>query len=178
MTWKNVKLIFLREVRDQLRDRRTLFMVAVLPLLLYPAMGIGMTYMTVNFSEQVRTVAILGAKDLPPPPLLDPKHPDQFLPEYFGTAADVEKLRVITEATLDHPPEKGLPADQQEAERAFLKQAIEYRGTLEQLGSLSRARAAAEERSVRLSYAGLERQAELDASKQNVQNLKAQEQSL
>ena len=85
MTWKNVKLIFLREVRDQLRDRRTLFMVAVLPLLLYPAMGIGMTYMTVNFSEQVRTVAILGAKDLPPPPLLDPQRPDHFLPEYFGT---------------------------------------------------------------------------------------------
>ena len=50
MNWKNVKLIFLREVRDQLRDRRTLFMVAVLPLLLYPAMGVGMTYMTVNFS--------------------------------------------------------------------------------------------------------------------------------
>ena len=29
MNWKNVKLVFLREVRDQLRDRRTLFMVAV-----------------------------------------------------------------------------------------------------------------------------------------------------
>ncbi len=178
MTWKNVKLIFLREVRDQLRDRRTLFMVAVLPLLLYPAMGIGMTYMTVNFSEQVRTVAILGAKDLPPPPLLDPKRPDHFLPEYFGTAADVEKLRVITEATLDQPPEKGLPVEQQEAERAFLKQALEYRGTLEQLGVLSRARAAAEEKSVRLSYAGPEKQAELDASKQNVQALKDQEQNL
>ena len=25
MNWKNVKLIFLREFRDQLRDRRTLF---------------------------------------------------------------------------------------------------------------------------------------------------------
>ena len=33
MTWKNVKLILLRELRDQLRDRRTLFMVAVLPLI-------------------------------------------------------------------------------------------------------------------------------------------------
>ena len=178
MTWKNVKLIFLREVRDQLRDRRTLFMVAVLPLLLYPAMGIGMTYMTVNFSEQVRTVAILGANDLPPPPLLDPTRPDHFLPEYFGTAADVEKLRVITESTLDQPPEKGLPLDQQTAERAFLKQAIEYRGTLEQLGALSRARAAAEEKSVRLTYAGPEKQAELDASRQIAKDLKIQEQSL
>ncbi len=178
MTWKNVKLIFLREVRDQLRDRRTLFMVAVLPLLLYPAMGIGMTYMTVNFSEQVRTVAILGAKDLPPPPLLDPARPDHFLPEYFETAADVEKLRVITEATLDQPPEKGLPVDQLEAERAFLKQAIEYRGTLEQLGALSRARNAAEEKSVRLSYAGPEKKAELEACNQNAKSLKVQEQNL
>ena len=35
--WKNIKLILMRELRDQLRDRRTLFMVAILPLLLYPA---------------------------------------------------------------------------------------------------------------------------------------------
>ncbi len=39
MNWSNVKLIFLREVRDQLRDRRTLFTIAVLPLLLYPLLG-------------------------------------------------------------------------------------------------------------------------------------------
>jgi len=36
----NVKLIFLREFRDQLRDRRTLFTVLVLPNLLYPLMGV------------------------------------------------------------------------------------------------------------------------------------------
>ena len=34
--WPNVWTIFRREVRDQLRDRRTLFMVFALPLLLYP----------------------------------------------------------------------------------------------------------------------------------------------
>ena len=39
MNWSNVKLILFREVRDQLRDRRTLFMIAVLPLLLYPLLG-------------------------------------------------------------------------------------------------------------------------------------------
>ena len=39
MSWTNVKLIFLRELRDQLRDRRTLFTILVLPLLLYPLMG-------------------------------------------------------------------------------------------------------------------------------------------
>ncbi len=39
MSWRNVKLIYAREIRDQLRDRRTLFMIAVLPLLLYPLLG-------------------------------------------------------------------------------------------------------------------------------------------
>ena len=39
MTWRNIKLIYFREIRDQLRDRRTLFMIAVLPLLMYPLIG-------------------------------------------------------------------------------------------------------------------------------------------
>jgi len=178
MNWKNVKLIFLREVRDQLRDRRTLFMVAVLPLLLYPALGVGMTYMTVNFSEQERTVAILGAKDLPPPPLLDPQHPDRFLPEYFGAAADANKLRVITEASLGQPAEPGSSVEEHESEQEFLKQAVEYRGTLEQLGTLSRARVAAEEKSVRLTYAGPDKKAELAACLASAASLKTQEKDL
>ena len=36
MRWSIVRLIWLREMRDQLRDRRTVFMIAVLPVLLYP----------------------------------------------------------------------------------------------------------------------------------------------
>ena len=39
MNWRNIRLIYAREIRDQLRDRRTLFMIAVLPLLLYPLLG-------------------------------------------------------------------------------------------------------------------------------------------
>ena len=35
MSWRNIKLIFHREVRDQMRDRRTLFMMIVLPILLF-----------------------------------------------------------------------------------------------------------------------------------------------
>ena len=46
MTWTNIKLILMREVRDQLRDRRMLFMVLVLPVLLYPGLGIGMFQMS------------------------------------------------------------------------------------------------------------------------------------
>lgn len=96
MSWRNVKLIFLREVLDQLRDRRTLFMVAVLPLLLYPLMGIGMFHMTTHFSEQPRTVVILGANDLPPElPLCDGEH---FARTWFRLSTEAVKLRVVTDA--------------------------------------------------------------------------------
>ena len=36
MQAKLVKTIFLKELRDMLRDRRTLFIVVVLPMIMYP----------------------------------------------------------------------------------------------------------------------------------------------
>jgi len=70
MNWSNVKLIFLREVRDQLRDRRTLFTIAVLPLLLYPLLG--MTFLQVSqfTHEQPAPVWVVGAAHLPDAPAL------------------------------------------------------------------------------------------------------------
>lgn len=100
MSWRNVKLIFMREVLDQLRDRRTLFMVAVLPILLYPLMGIGMFQMTAIFSEQPRTVVILGADNLPDLPLLDGDH---FARTWFRISTDADKLRVISDAAETAP---------------------------------------------------------------------------
>lgn len=99
MNWRNVRLILLREVKDQLRDRRTLFMVAVLPLLLYPAMGIGMMQLNVLFREQPRVVAILGADQLPAEPkLLDGTH---VASEWFAQGADPNRIVIIS----DHPGE-------------------------------------------------------------------------
>ncbi len=71
-------------------------MVAVLPLLLYPALGLGMLQMTLLFQEQTRTVVILGADDLPPPPLVDG---DRFDAQFFEFPSDSDKLRVVTDAT-------------------------------------------------------------------------------
>ena len=95
MTWRNTKILFLREVRDQLRDRRTLFMVAVLPVLLYPALGLGMVQMTVLFREQPQTVVVLGEADLPGPDLIDG---ERFAAEWFSDPAGAGKLRVVTPA--------------------------------------------------------------------------------
>ncbi|QDT17485.1 ABC transporter permease subunit/CPBP intramembrane protease [Alienimonas californiensis] len=93
MTWRNTKLLFLREVRDQLRDRRTLFMVAVLPVLLYPALGLGMVQMTVLFREAPQTVVVLGAEHLPGPALIEG---ERFAAEWFDEPAAADKLRVLT----------------------------------------------------------------------------------
>src|SRR5687767_14497464 len=72
MSWTNVKLIFMRELRDQLRDRRTLFTIAVLPLLLYPLLGMTFLQITQFLREHPTRVWILGAESLPEkPPLLD-----------------------------------------------------------------------------------------------------------
>jgi sodium transport system permease protein len=65
MNWKTVKHIFHRELRDQLRDRRTLFTIAVLPLLMYPLLGMVFLQMA-NFSkEHPSKIRIFGAENLP-----------------------------------------------------------------------------------------------------------------
>ena len=63
-----VALIFLREIRDQLRDRRTLFMVFVLPILLYPMLGLLTVQLSTAFAQQLRRVVILGVDRLPAQP--------------------------------------------------------------------------------------------------------------
>lgn len=70
MSWTNVKLIYLRELRDQLRDRRTLFTIAVLPLLLYPLMGMGLLQIQQFRKEHSSKVRIIGAELLPASPRL------------------------------------------------------------------------------------------------------------
>ena len=71
LDFRKIRIIFGRELRDQLRDRRTLFMVMALPVLLYPALGIGMLQMAVVFSERPRTVVVLGSESLPQPKLIE-----------------------------------------------------------------------------------------------------------
>ena len=60
MNWQKVGLIFHREVRDQIRDRRTLFMVVVLPLLALSRSGDRHGSGLALFREQPRTVVVLG----------------------------------------------------------------------------------------------------------------------
>ena len=130
VTWKNVWLILHREVRDQLRDRRTLFMVLVLPIMLYPGLGIGMLQMTMYFTEQPRQVVILNAGELPDPPLVKE---GAFPTRWFRSAETSSKLRVLTDAPDDETRLPNVTVDEQKqllADAARIRELIEQRNKL------------------------------------------------
>lgn len=60
MNWKNIRLICVREVRDQMRDRRTLFMIFVLPILLYPLLGMSFLQIAQFVHEHPTSVFVVG----------------------------------------------------------------------------------------------------------------------
>lgn len=70
MNWSTVKLIFGRELRDQVRDRRTLFTVAILPLILYPLLGMSLIQMTQFMREHPTKIWVVGVENLPQSPAL------------------------------------------------------------------------------------------------------------
>ena len=65
MRWSILYVIFRREVLDQLRDRRTLFMIFVFPILLYPILGYGILQVTAAMEKKPRLVVVVGAEHLP-----------------------------------------------------------------------------------------------------------------
>ncbi len=94
MHWSNVAVIFRREVLDQIRDRRTLFMIFVLPILLYPILGIGVIFFASALEDKPRVVVVVGAEHLPKVPhLLNPQR-DGFSADLFETPGDAERLVV------------------------------------------------------------------------------------
>ena len=65
MRWSVARLIFLREMRDQLRDRRTIFMIVVLPIVLYPALGIVVMQLALGFTDRPSVIGVAGMEYLP-----------------------------------------------------------------------------------------------------------------
>src|SRR5580700_7586686 len=66
MRWSIIRLIWMRELRDQLRDRRTLFMIAVLPIFLYPVVGVGLLELARGYVKP-SVIEVQGADQLPQP---------------------------------------------------------------------------------------------------------------
>ena len=113
MRWSNVAVIFGREVRDQFRDRRTLFMIFVLPILLYPMLGYCMIQFAAALEEKPRTVVLVGANNLPTNPSLLNDAGDGFNPGLFDSPKEAERLVVRVE------PASGPWGDPARRERAI-----------------------------------------------------------
>jgi len=121
MNWTNIRLIWLREVRDQLRDRRTLFMVALLPLLLYPALGIGLMQITISVAKQKQSIVVVGTDQLPEPSLLSE----------LQTPEDEDAIHLITDASDDW--KEGFDTDEKTKMEAFLKEVSGNRELIDEL---------------------------------------------
>lgn len=99
MTWKNIKLIMCREVRDQLRDRRMLFMIVVFPLLLYPLFGMSLVQVVQFVREQPTPILVMGTQELPDSPAL--LTGSQFDARYFDDPRQQKLLEVHLHSAAD-----------------------------------------------------------------------------
>lgn len=70
MNWNNIQLVFRRELTDQIRDRRTLFTILVLPLILYPLLGMALLQTAQFMHKAPATVWIIGSEHLEGTPQL------------------------------------------------------------------------------------------------------------
>lgn len=113
-----IRLIWFRELRDQLRDRRTVFMIVVLPLILYPVLGAAvLNLFAAGLGGGPVVVGVQGGAHLPHspgpfetalrlalpaaaefgkaldyPPLLEGEH---FAADLFESAVGARLLRVV-----------------------------------------------------------------------------------
>lgn len=110
MNWKHVHLIFLREMNDQLRDRRTLFTITILPMLLYPLLGMLMMQIAQFNREHSVRVRIVGAENWPAEnPLLN--ETQQLIP-----LPGLEKLTKLVEIETVAWPAEDTPQNREKLE--------------------------------------------------------------
>ncbi|HEX2852674.1 MAG TPA: ABC transporter permease [Opitutaceae bacterium] len=69
MNWKNIFTVYRKELRDMLRDRRTVISMIVIPTLLMPVLMFGIGFISVKVMKQaqaaVPSIMILGGGDSP-----------------------------------------------------------------------------------------------------------------
>src|SRR5262249_60845954 len=97
MRWSIIRLIWLRELRDQLRDRRTLFTIVALPLLLYPVVSFVVLQFSVQFLQQSSTVGVLI-----------PRNEPETFPVRPADGVDRSAVPVTSWLALTPPPVAGL----------------------------------------------------------------------
>jgi sodium transport system permease protein len=69
MSWRNIAIVYRKELREALRDRRTLISTIVVPILLFPVLTVAGGYLAVSLigeaSREPSKIMILGGSDSP-----------------------------------------------------------------------------------------------------------------
>lgn len=65
MRWSIIRTIWFREMRDQLRDRRTLLVIIGLPLILYPLLGFAVVRVAADFADRPSVVGVVAGPGRP-----------------------------------------------------------------------------------------------------------------
>ena len=138
MRWSIIRLIWLRELRDQLRDRRTVFMIAVLPVLIYPLAGLGWMQLFAGLRGQVHVVGLAGADNLlpwgPAAPTSTPTRAASWLaltpPPPGDLGAGINRVAAAVALTLAQPPLDYPPLVEDSNRPAFVKHYIVGPGPL------------------------------------------------
>lgn len=93
-------LVYMREMQDQLRDRRTLFTIIVLPLVLYPLLG-SLLLQVAQFSKATETsLCLIGTERLPAQtPLVDKV--GNFHPAISENASGIQVVMHQTKDRID-----------------------------------------------------------------------------
>jgi sodium transport system permease protein len=60
MRWSIIRTIWFREMRDQMRDRRTLVVILGLPLVLYPLLGLGLLHFAQGFIDKPSVIGLVS----------------------------------------------------------------------------------------------------------------------
>ncbi|GAG60996.1 unnamed protein product [marine sediment metagenome] len=85
MSWKNIKLIFTKELVGTIRDKRTIIAMIVIPLIFYPLLFTGIGYFSkvgsIKSEEAASKIMIYGA---------------EFAPQLVKYLQDYEKIEVLT----------------------------------------------------------------------------------
>jgi len=69
MNWRNISVVYAKELKDTLRDRRTIISMIVVPMIIMPVLMFGFTVLSVKVIKSAKaetpTVMILGGEDSP-----------------------------------------------------------------------------------------------------------------
>ena len=93
MNWKNIKLIFTKELVGTIRDKRTIIAMIIIPLIFYPLLFTGIGYFnrigSIKSEEAASKIMISGA---------------EFAPQLIKHLQDYEKIEILT--MEDNPSSK------------------------------------------------------------------------